>query len=191
MLAGNPISFRAFSIASVASPSEPCGARLNEIVTTGNCPWWLIASGVRSRFESRERAQRNLRSVRRVHVNILQRIRILLEARIHFHHHVVLIELRENRRHLPLAKRVVQRIVDVRRENAQPRSRIAVDRQRRQQTVIQLVCGHVAQLRQEFSAWPRISASSTPVPSGPHLPASTDIAFATRGLPPSGPAPAA
>ncbi len=28
-----------------ASPSDAPGARLNEIVTTGNCPWWLTASG--------------------------------------------------------------------------------------------------------------------------------------------------
>ena len=32
-------------IASVASPSDASGARLNEIVTTGNWPWWLTASG--------------------------------------------------------------------------------------------------------------------------------------------------
>src|SRR5580704_18061636 len=32
-------------IARVASPSEAPGARLNESVTTGNCPWWLTASG--------------------------------------------------------------------------------------------------------------------------------------------------
>ena len=28
-----------------ASPSDTPGARLNESVTTGNCPWWFTASG--------------------------------------------------------------------------------------------------------------------------------------------------
>ena len=29
-----------------ASPSDTPGARLNDSVTAGNCPWWLTASGV-------------------------------------------------------------------------------------------------------------------------------------------------
>src|SRR5579863_8309425 len=45
MLSGIPRSLFALSIAVVASPSEAFGAKLNEIVTTGNCPWWLIARG--------------------------------------------------------------------------------------------------------------------------------------------------
>jgi len=32
-------------IALTASPSEVPGARLNETVVAGNCPWWLITSG--------------------------------------------------------------------------------------------------------------------------------------------------
>ena len=34
-----------FSTASVAAPSEAPAARLNETVTTGNCPWWFTDSG--------------------------------------------------------------------------------------------------------------------------------------------------
>jgi hypothetical protein len=34
-----------FSTASTAWLSEYPGATLNEMVTTGNCPWWLIVSG--------------------------------------------------------------------------------------------------------------------------------------------------
>ena len=45
MLAGRPISFSAFLIASTAAPSEAPGARLNEIVVAGNWPIWLTASG--------------------------------------------------------------------------------------------------------------------------------------------------
>src|ERR1700719_4360913 len=45
MLIGILISFCTCSIAFVASPSEALGARLKEIVTTGNCPWWLTDNG--------------------------------------------------------------------------------------------------------------------------------------------------
>jgi hypothetical protein len=37
---------------------------------------------------------------------------ILLELRIDFQHHVVLVQLREHRRDLPLAEGVVERVVD-------------------------------------------------------------------------------
>ena len=45
MLSGIPRSFCTLSIALVASPREAPGARLKEIVTTGNWPWWLMESG--------------------------------------------------------------------------------------------------------------------------------------------------
>jgi hypothetical protein len=38
------------------APSEALGARLKEMVTHGNWPWWLMESGALS-FEMRERAQ--------------------------------------------------------------------------------------------------------------------------------------
>ena len=46
MLAGMPRSALAWLTAFTAAPSEAPGARLKETVTTGNCPWWLTASGV-------------------------------------------------------------------------------------------------------------------------------------------------
>ncbi len=39
---GSPISACALLIAFTASPSEAPGLRLNEIVTAGNWPWWLM-----------------------------------------------------------------------------------------------------------------------------------------------------
>ena len=45
MLAGMRISRSTSSIARTAPPSETPGARLNDSVVAGNCPWWLIASG--------------------------------------------------------------------------------------------------------------------------------------------------
>src|SRR5260370_22632475 len=45
MLKGIPMSRCACYIAFVASPKEPFGARLKEIVTAGNCPWCVTARG--------------------------------------------------------------------------------------------------------------------------------------------------
>src|SRR5712692_1729109 len=45
MLSGSPTSARAFSIARTAPPRETPEARLKEMVTTGNWPWWLMARG--------------------------------------------------------------------------------------------------------------------------------------------------
>src|SRR5271165_2811416 len=40
-----PISAFTLFTALTASPSEASGARLNESVTTGNCPWWFTVMG--------------------------------------------------------------------------------------------------------------------------------------------------
>ncbi|KAG1433957.1 hypothetical protein G6F55_014626 [Rhizopus delemar] len=40
--AGKPISASAAMMASTALDSDAPGARLNEMVTAGNWPWWLI-----------------------------------------------------------------------------------------------------------------------------------------------------
>src|SRR5262252_657833 len=91
---GSPISRSATRIAVTAWPSAASGARLNESVTEGNCPWWLMASG----------AERHLRAVRGAHVESRHRLRALLEARVHLEDDVVLVELGEDGRHLPLAE---------------------------------------------------------------------------------------
>src|SRR6201987_1381034 len=44
MLAGMCMSFCTFSTSEIASPREVLGERLNETVTAGNCPWWLMES---------------------------------------------------------------------------------------------------------------------------------------------------
>ena len=44
-VAGAPSSASACWMASVAWPSATPGARLKQIVTAGNWPWWLIDSG--------------------------------------------------------------------------------------------------------------------------------------------------
>ena len=50
---------------------------------------------------------------------------LLLELRRDFQHHVILVELREHGRHLALAERVVERVVDQLRRDAEPRSGVA------------------------------------------------------------------
>ena len=52
-----------------------------------------------------------------------------LELRLRFQNHVVLVELRVHRVDLALAEGVVERVVDGRRRDAQPRCGDAVDRQ--------------------------------------------------------------
>ena len=46
MEAGSPIPRSTPSMAFTASPSATSGARLNDRVTDGSCPWWLTCSGV-------------------------------------------------------------------------------------------------------------------------------------------------
>ena len=43
---GRPISASTWWMASTAAPSDSPGVRLKEMVVAGNCPWWLIESGV-------------------------------------------------------------------------------------------------------------------------------------------------
>src|SRR5207244_11243234 len=62
------------------------------------------------RREVGEGAERHLRPARRVDVDVLQRVRALLEGRLHLQDDVVLVQLREDRRHLPLAEGVVERV---------------------------------------------------------------------------------
>ena len=46
MVAGIRISISVWLMRRVAVPKSPPGAKLNEMVTAGNCPWWLTASAV-------------------------------------------------------------------------------------------------------------------------------------------------
>ena len=116
----------ASSIASTASPSATPGSRLNEMVTDGNSPWWLTASGADGGTVVGEGAQRNLLAAGRAHVNLAQGFGILPELRRRFHHHVILIERRVHGGHLALAEGVVERVVDQLRRDAEARGGVAV-----------------------------------------------------------------
>ncbi len=69
------------------------------------------------------------RAARRADVDVAQGIRVLPKLGRDLHHHVVLVERIIDRRHLALTERVIKRVVDLRRADAQPRRRVAVDLQ--------------------------------------------------------------
>ena len=112
-------------------------------------------------LDARERAQRH--HARRRRSGCRCRCRSsgrLLELRLHLQHDVVLVELREHRRDLPLPEGVVQRVVDHLRRDAQPRGGVAVDHQLGLQPLVLLVAGDVAQLRQRLQLVDELAAPS-------------------------------
>ena len=74
-------------------------------------------------------------------------VRVLPELRVHFHHHVILIQRRVHRRDLALAEGVVERIVDRLRRDPESRRGGAIDDQRGLQPVILLVAVDVDAVR--------------------------------------------
>ena len=98
----------------------------------------------------REGTERNLRAVGGFDVEVFQSLGILLELRINFEDDVILVQLRKDGGDLALAVGVVERIVDVGRENAEARRGVTVNHQRGKQALVQLVAGDVAQLRERF-----------------------------------------
>ena len=75
-----------------------------------------------------QRAQRHLLSARGVDIDILKRIGSELELRLDLEHDVVLVLPGSDGRDDALAERIVERVVDRRRQNAVTRGDIALDR---------------------------------------------------------------
>ncbi len=99
------------------------------------------------RIELRDRRQRHLLPRhRRLHVELVERVRITLQLRRHLQDHVIRVELREVLRHLPLPERVVQRVIDLLRLNAEARRLIAIDHDRELGAAVLLIRVHVPQL---------------------------------------------
>ena len=61
------------------------------------------------------------------HVDLIQHPRILPVARRDLHHHVILVERIVDGRHLALAERVVERVVDRAQGDAELHRRVAID----------------------------------------------------------------
>ena len=70
-------------------------------------------------FKMGERAQRHRAAGRRAHVDVIQLRRIALKIRQRFQNDVILVQLGEEGGNLPLAERVVERVVNRLRRDAQ------------------------------------------------------------------------
>ena len=80
-------------------------------------------------------------------IDILERIGTLLELLSHLHHDMVLVNSLIHGGDLPLAKGVVQRVIDYLRRQAQARGRIAVDDQAGFQCAVLQIAIHILKLR--------------------------------------------
>ena len=100
---------RACSIAAVASLSEAPQRQVEAQRRRRRLRLMIHRQRNPLRLEVRHRRQRNHRSRRALHVNILERVRIALERLVHLHHHVILVQRHVRRRNLLLPERVRQR----------------------------------------------------------------------------------
>src|SRR5207253_2582179 len=107
-------------------------------LSTGSAERPLSARGAEWRLSAGSRAQ----------AKVLQIFEAVLELRFDFQHDAILVRLREDGRDLPLAKGIIERIVDGLRADAEARRRIAVDDQARLQAQVLVVAGDITQLRQ-------------------------------------------
>src|SRR5665213_1296394 len=106
----------------------------------------LVVDGQRRGLvlEMGNRAERDRAAIGGLDVNVLQLSRVFLKSREGFHNDVVLIQLREQGRDLPLAKGVVKRFINLVRRNSQARRRHPVNDQRDLPAAILFVGRHVA-----------------------------------------------
>ena len=119
----------------------------------------------RARLEMGEGAQRHLAAGVRANVDVVERVRIALKLRRDFEHHVILIELREHRRHLPLPEGVVQRVVDQIRRDAEARSGQPIDHDMFLPAVVLLIGRDVAQRGNRLELVDQLVRSTGSTPS--------------------------
>src|SRR5258708_33145618 len=129
---------------------RPIGSQIERKSDHGKLALMIERQSVVARVKPREGAERDLRAVGGFYVNVFQRIGILLELRIHFQDHVVLVELGKNGGDLPLAKSIVKRVVNVGGKNAEARGGGAVDGGGSGEGPIQPVDGDIAKLPKRF-----------------------------------------
>ena len=90
-----------------------------------------------------ESAQGDLSTGGRFHIDMLEAFGVLPELRVHFEHHMVLVELGVHRGDLPLAEGIVKRVVDHLRGDAEPPRGGPIDNQGRLESLILLVAVQV------------------------------------------------
>src|SRR5579864_8849044 len=96
----------------------------------------------------RKGAERNSLPGRGMDVDVFERVRTLLELGIDFHHDMVLVDALINCGDLPLAKRIVERVIDRTGRYAQAPSGGPVDHEFGLQSTVLQVRIDVAKLRQ-------------------------------------------
>ena len=115
---------------------------------------WLIESGVALLDDLGDRRQpdllRRLAGHRRGHVNVIERPEAALELGLDLEHDAILIGLREDGRHETLSERVVQRVVDRRRRDAEPARGRAVEVDVGLQAAVLEIAGDIGELRHLF-----------------------------------------
>src|SRR5258708_18255442 len=129
---------------------RPIGSQIERKSDHGKLALMIERQSVVARVKPREGAERDLRAVGGFYVNVFQRMGILLELRIHFQDHVVLVELGKNGGDLPLAKSIVKRVVNVGGKNAEARGGITVDGDRSDEALVQLIAGDIAKFWKRF-----------------------------------------
>ena len=87
-----PVSAVASSTASTALPSATPGARLNDVVAAGNCPWRLMTSGPVVSDGPGDRAERHLAAGCAAEINRLQPVGSLLEVGLDIENYPVLVQ---------------------------------------------------------------------------------------------------
>ena len=92
----------------------------------------------------------HLPSGRRTDIELVERGGIAPQGRQHLLDHPVGVHLGEILRHFALAERVVERVVDKLRLDAEPRGHVAVDFQRERRARVLLIGRDVAQFRQRL-----------------------------------------
>ena len=102
----------------------------------------------RRRLDRRERAQGHRAAGRGAQVDVLEVLRTDLQLGRSFEDDAVLVELGEHRRDLALSERVVERVVDLLRRDAEARRRAPVDDDARLKPRVLHVARDVAQLGQ-------------------------------------------
>ena len=126
---GRPISrLRRLDGVDRVAERRRLGAVLNEMRDRRELP--LVVDGERRGVvvDVHERAERHRRRPSRCARRCWSSAsRVLLVLGLHLEDDAVEVELREDRRHLPLAERVVERVVDRLRRDAQARGGVAVD----------------------------------------------------------------
>src|SRR5260370_994927 len=92
---------------------RPIGGQIERESNDGKLALMIERQSGVARIKARAGAERGLRAVGRVYINISQRMRILLELRMNFHNHVLLSELEKSRGALAPAKSIFDRVFAV------------------------------------------------------------------------------